>query len=313
MRKRFVPSYYNRDLHSKLQTLTQGNMSVEDYHKEIEMTMMRANIQEDNEATMARFLRGLNPNLQDALELQHYLDMHDLLELAIKAERGKKLRRGARTFQPSTTTSWKGNQPRRVTHEAGNATTSNYSNRFQGNASTRNAYSTPNKVSDVSRNLRMFSLTRSLMAYHPFGALNTKSTRSWSTVTNKPAYRMGPEETKELQRQVDGLLGKGWVKESLSPCAVPVVLVPKKDGTWRMCTDCRAVMLSLRSEHEHLEHVRLVLEALRQARLYANLKKCTFCTNELVFLGYVVSSQGIKVDKSKIEGHRAMANPYIRS
>ncbi|XP_027156178.1 uncharacterized protein LOC113756907, partial [Coffea eugenioides] len=95
MRKRFVPSYYNRDLHSKLQTLTQGNMSVEDYHKEIEMAMMRANIQEDNEATMARFLRGLNPDLQDALELQHYLDMHDLLELAIKAERGKKLRRGA--------------------------------------------------------------------------------------------------------------------------------------------------------------------------------------------------------------------------
>ena len=58
---------------------------------------------------------------------------------------------------------------------------------------------------------------------------------------NKPAYRMGPEETKELQRQVDGLLGKGWVQESLSPCAVPVILVPKKDGTWRMCTDCRAV------------------------------------------------------------------------
>ncbi|XP_071923190.1 uncharacterized protein [Coffea arabica] len=58
---------------------------------------------------------------------------------------------------------------------------------------------------------------------------------------NKPAYRMGPEETKELQRQVDGLLGKGWVKESLSPCAVSVILVPKKDGTWRMCTDCRAV------------------------------------------------------------------------
>ena len=77
MRKRFVSSYYNRDLHSKLQTLTQGNMSVEDYYKEIS-AMMRANIQEDSEVTMARFLRGLNPELQEALELQHYLDMSDL-------------------------------------------------------------------------------------------------------------------------------------------------------------------------------------------------------------------------------------------
>ena len=46
---------------------------------------------------------------------------------------------------------------------------------------------------------------------------------------------------KEIQRQVQKLLDKGYVRESLSPCVVPVILVPKKDGTWRMCVDCRAI------------------------------------------------------------------------
>ncbi|XP_072076679.1 uncharacterized protein [Arachis hypogaea] len=62
-----------------------------------------------------------------------------------------------------------------------------------------------------------------------------------SSIPNRPAYRTNPEETKELQRQVEDLLAKGFVRESMSLCAVPVLLVPKNDGSWKICVDCRAV------------------------------------------------------------------------
>jgi hypothetical protein len=42
----FVPDHYNRDLFNKLQKLTQGSKSVEEYYKEMQLTMMRLKLEE---------------------------------------------------------------------------------------------------------------------------------------------------------------------------------------------------------------------------------------------------------------------------
>jgi hypothetical protein len=59
-----------------------------------------------------------------------------------------------------------------------------------------------------------------------------------ASLPNRAAYRTNREDTKEIQNLVEELIKKGYVKEGLSPCAIPVLLVPKKDGSWRMCVDC---------------------------------------------------------------------------
>ena len=87
MRRWFVPSHYYRDLYQKLQSLTQGYRSMDDYHKEMEIAIIWANVEEDKEATMARFLNRLNQDIANVVELQHYVELEDMVHMAIKVER----------------------------------------------------------------------------------------------------------------------------------------------------------------------------------------------------------------------------------
>lgn len=102
-----MPSHYYRGLFQKLQRLTQGFKSVEDYYKEMEIAMARANIEEDREATMARFLQGLNPEIADIVEMQHYLDMDDLVYQAMKVEEQLKRKRLAKKDRFGSSNTWK--------------------------------------------------------------------------------------------------------------------------------------------------------------------------------------------------------------
>ena len=110
MRRRFIPSYYHRELFRKLQSLAQGSKSVEDYHKEMEIAMIRANVEEDREATMARFLVGLNRDIANVVELQHYVELDDMVHMAIKVEQQLKRKGSSRMGQNSSSSStWKSN------------------------------------------------------------------------------------------------------------------------------------------------------------------------------------------------------------
>ena len=62
-----------------------------------------------------------------------------------------------------------------------------------------------------------------------------------AVLPNKPAYQMNPKDTEEMQRQVEEPVSKGLVRESLSPCAISALLVPKKDGSMRTRVDSRAI------------------------------------------------------------------------
>jgi hypothetical protein len=60
---------------------------------------------------------------------------------------------------------------------------------------------------------------------------------------------------------------------------------------------------------DHEQHLRVVLERLRQNQLYAKFSKCKFWLEEVTFLGHVLTTEGVPVDPTKIEAVKEWEQP----
>ena len=69
------------------------------------------------------------------------------------------------------------------------------------------------------------------------------------------------------------------------------------------------ILIYINNLDDHLIHLKYILDVLQKERLFANLKKCTFCTDELMFLGFVVSARGIQVDEEKVRAIQDWPSP----
>jgi hypothetical protein len=86
IRARFVPKHYRHDLFDKLQNLKQGSLNDDEYYKEMEKAMIRANVYEDEERSIACFMSGLHCNIQYIVEFQQYRNFIELVHQASKAK-----------------------------------------------------------------------------------------------------------------------------------------------------------------------------------------------------------------------------------
>jgi hypothetical protein len=69
------------------------------------------------------------------------------------------------------------------------------------------------------------------------------------------------------------------------------------------------ILIYSETKEEHEEHLRVVLERLRQQKLYAKFSKCEFRMEKVAFLGHMLSPEGIAVDLSKVESVTKWGQP----
>jgi hypothetical protein len=92
-----------------------------------------------------------------------------------------------------------------------------------------------------------------------------------STPPFKPGFRMNAAELAELNKQLEELLDKGWIRPSESMYGAPVLFVRKPDGSLRMCIDYRALNQQTVRDRYPLPRIDELLDQLGGAAVYSRL------------------------------------------
>ena len=69
------------------------------------------------------------------------------------------------------------------------------------------------------------------------------------------------------------------------------------------------ILIYFNVEEEHEDHLRIVLQALREHQLYTKFSKCKFWLTEVRFLGHVMSASGVSVDPEKVKAVMSWERP----
>jgi len=110
MRMIFMPRHYYKELYQMFQSLSQGVKSVCEYFNEMELTMIQTNVEEDKEATITRFMKDLNRDITHIMDLNHYVELDEMVHLVMKVGRQLKWKGTIRQSQPlGPLTLWKPN------------------------------------------------------------------------------------------------------------------------------------------------------------------------------------------------------------
>jgi hypothetical protein len=246
----------------------------------------------------------------------------------------------------------------------------------------------------IQDNANLFVVPDSLPPSRAFD--HAKSLYPDSVPVNCKPYRYSPHQKDEIEKQVFAMLKDGTVTPCLSPFASPVLLVKKKDGSWRFCVDYRKLnastvknkfptpvidefldeiagakvftkldlnsgfhqirmkqgdehKIAFKTHHghfefkvmpfkltnapatfqclmnsvfaaymrkfdlifvddtliyshsmqDHIQHLSLVFQVLREHQLFIKFKKCAFGQNQIDYLGHIISDQGVSTDPAK--------------